>query len=225
MSNTLVKWQHLWEWNRLHNAPCRQHVGPQRGRLLHQHSSWRHAKLKPRTCSGRNHSYSTTQIVKFKATLSMALTTYTTCWSVSQLCVLYERSMKLFLWFFTINSKSIQTAGPINRLVCIIQWLLCGTTKLLYVIQMHSTAQSFSRRRVTSEDRFRPWTTSCEIYGGQSGTGKEFSPSSSVFLSQYHSNSALHSYSSWHYSYHKDERAQQELARNLFSRSLQASRT
>jgi hypothetical protein len=42
-------------------------------------------------------------------------------------------------------------------------------------------AQVVSRRSLTAEARVRTRVNSCEICGGQSGTGTGFSPSSSVF--------------------------------------------
>jgi hypothetical protein len=41
-------------------------------------------------------------------------------------------------------------------------------------------AQVVSRRPLTEEARFRTRVNPCGIYGGQSGTGTGFSPSSSV---------------------------------------------
>jgi hypothetical protein len=41
-------------------------------------------------------------------------------------------------------------------------------------------AQAVSRRHVTVEAKVRGRVSPCGIYGGQSGTGTDFSPSSSV---------------------------------------------
>jgi hypothetical protein len=46
---------------------------------------------------------------------------------------------------------------------------------------------------LTAEDRVHVQGSPCEICGRQSGTGTDFSPSSSVLSSQYHSAAAPHS--------------------------------
>jgi hypothetical protein len=48
-------------------------------------------------------------------------------------------------------------------------------------------AQAVSRRPLTAEDRVRSRVSPCGICGGQSGTGKGFSPSTSVFPCQFYS--------------------------------------
>jgi hypothetical protein len=49
-------------------------------------------------------------------------------------------------------------------------------------------AQAVSRRPLTTEARgFDPGSSPCGIFGGQSGTGTGFSPSTSVFPCQFHS--------------------------------------
>jgi hypothetical protein len=52
-------------------------------------------------------------------------------------------------------------------------------------------AQAVSLRPLTAESRVRACVNPCGIYGGQSGTGTGFSPSSSLFPCQYHSTVAL----------------------------------
>jgi recombinational DNA repair protein (RecF pathway) len=54
--------------------------------------------------------------------------------------------------------------------------------------------EAVSRRHLTAEARVRDQVTACMICGGQSETATGFSPSSSVFSCQHHSNVALHSY-------------------------------
>jgi hypothetical protein len=51
-------------------------------------------------------------------------------------------------------------------------------------------AQAVSCRPLTAEARVRSRVSPCGIYGRQSGTGKGFSPSTSVFPSQFHSTGA-----------------------------------
>jgi hypothetical protein len=48
-------------------------------------------------------------------------------------------------------------------------------------------AQAVSGRPFTAEVRVRSQVNLCGIYGGQSGTGTSFSPSTSVFPCQFHS--------------------------------------
>jgi hypothetical protein len=47
-------------------------------------------------------------------------------------------------------------------------------------------AQAVSRRPLTAEARVRSRVSPCVICGGQSGTGKGFSPTASVFPCQLH---------------------------------------
>jgi hypothetical protein len=51
-------------------------------------------------------------------------------------------------------------------------------------------AQALSRRPLTAEVRIRSRAIPCGICGGQSGSGTGFSPSTSIFSCQFHSNGA-----------------------------------
>lgn len=57
-------------------------------------------------------------------------------------------------------------------------------------------AGAVSRRTVTAEAYVRFQFSPCEIRGGQSGTRTRYSPSTSVFLRQYHTTNASCSSSS-----------------------------
>jgi hypothetical protein len=65
------------------------------------------------------------------------------------------------------------------------------------VLQGRAIAQVVSRRPVTAEAQVRARVNPCSIYGGQSGIGTRFSPSSSVFPCQYHSTVALQTHIIW----------------------------
>jgi hypothetical protein len=52
-------------------------------------------------------------------------------------------------------------------------------------------SQAVSRRPPTAEARFLSRVSPCGICGGQSGTGKGFSPNTSAFRCQFHSTGAL----------------------------------
>jgi hypothetical protein len=51
-------------------------------------------------------------------------------------------------------------------------------------------AQAVSRRPLTADVRVQFLVSSCGIFGGQSGTGTGFSPSTSVFRRQFHTTGA-----------------------------------
>jgi hypothetical protein len=53
-------------------------------------------------------------------------------------------------------------------------------------------AQAVSRRPLTAEARVRTRLSPCGICSGQSDTGSDFSPSSSVSFCQYHFSVSLH---------------------------------
>jgi hypothetical protein len=73
----------------------------------------------------------------------------------------------------------------------------------VFAFKDRAMAEAFSRRPLTGKARIRSQASPCEIYGGQSGAGTGFSPSSSVFRCQYDSISSL----STCYFYWKDKRA------------------
>lgn len=54
-----------------------------------------------------------------------------------------------------------------------------------------STAEAVGRRPLSGDARVRSHLSPCEIFDGRSGTGKGFSPSTSVFPFQYPSANAL----------------------------------
>jgi hypothetical protein len=54
-------------------------------------------------------------------------------------------------------------------------------------LEGRAMAQAVSRRPLTAEARVRSRVGPCGIYGGQSGTGTGFFPSTSVFPCQFHS--------------------------------------
>jgi hypothetical protein len=58
-------------------------------------------------------------------------------------------------------------------------------------------AQAVNRRALTAESQVRARVNPFGVYGGQSGTGTGFSPSSSVFPCQNHSTVALRTHIIW----------------------------
>ena len=67
--------------------------------------------------------------------------------------------------------------------------------------------QVVNRQPTIGESRIGSQVSPCEIYGGQNGTGTDFSPSSYAFRCQCHSTNALYSYSSTRCSYQKGKEA------------------
>jgi hypothetical protein len=58
------------------------------------------------------------------------------------------------------------------------------------VCEGRAMAQAVSRRPLTAEARVRSSISPRGIYGGQSGTGTDFCPSTSVFPCKFHSTDA-----------------------------------
>jgi hypothetical protein len=52
-------------------------------------------------------------------------------------------------------------------------------------MEVRALAPVVSREPLTVEARVRAWVNTCQICGGQSGTGTGLSPSSSLFPCQY----------------------------------------
>jgi hypothetical protein len=78
--------------------------------------------------------------------------------------------------------ESAQLADPIETISA------PALKRHCYMVQHgRDIAQVVSRRPLTAESRVRTWVNPCRICGGQSGTGRDLSPSSSVFSCQYHS--------------------------------------
>jgi hypothetical protein len=62
--------------------------------------------------------------------------------------------------------------------------------ELHMLLKGRAMVQAVSRRPLTAEARVRSRVCPCGIYGGQSGTGTGFSPSTSVSPCQFHSTGA-----------------------------------
>ena len=69
------------------------------------------------------------------------------------------------------------------------QWLelsICVWLKFIVVVRVFAMARGLIRRPFTAEVQVRLWTSLRKIYGRKMGTGRGFSPSTSVFPSQDH---------------------------------------
>ena len=69
-------------------------------------------------------------------------------------------------------------------------------TQFNFSLLGRAKAQAVNYRPLTAESQVRTRAVPCEVCGGQSGTGTGFPPSTSRFLSQYHSTNAHYSSSS-----------------------------
>jgi hypothetical protein len=78
-------------------------------------------------------------------------------------------------------------------------WAFVNTAISLRVVR--AVVRAFSRRLLTAVARVRSQVGLCVIYGGQSGAGKDFSPSYSIFLGQYNA-----IYASYLFVYHLGDR-------------------
>jgi len=69
------------------------------------------------------------------------------------------------------------------------QWLelnICVYFKFITMAKAYVMAKRLTHRRFTAEVQVRLWTSICKIYDPKRGTGRGFSPSTSVFPSQDH---------------------------------------
>jgi hypothetical protein len=80
-------------------------------------------------------------------------------------------------------------------------------SRIVVVGKDRDIRQVVIRRSVTAEAHVRSQASPSEIFGGQSGNGTGFSPSTSTFPRQYHSTIAPYSSSSARYSCNKDKLA------------------
>ena len=105
-----------------------------------------------------------------------------------------------FVWIWEqtaiISLYSIDWLVFITETKCVYCAVQTGSS---YVIRVNfptpkccAIAQAVNRRPLIADARVRSQASPCEICGRQSGTVTSFSPSTSVFLSQYHSTHAPH---------------------------------
>jgi hypothetical protein len=85
------------------------------------------------------------------------------------------------LWFIYVHNSTAQSSCD-TRITSNVSLNRCVGRAM---------AQTVSRRPLTAEAQVRCQVGQCGICGGQSGTGTGFSPSTSVFPSQFHSTGAL----------------------------------
>jgi hypothetical protein len=84
------------------------------------------------------------------------------------------------IWTICFNMKSSRFCPHVFHLILTIY------IKSYYLISGRAMAQAVSRRPVIADVRVRSRLSPCGIYGGQSGTGTGFSPSTSYFLCQFY---------------------------------------
>ena len=126
---------------------------------------------------------------------------------IQLLALYYVPSSKMNNNFFTTQHSPFSLYNE-SRL-----WSLKGANWIFIMCSHFSLQtgraknQAVSCQLLISEARAQPSTSSCEITGGQNGTGKDFSPSTSVFPCQYHFTCAPNSFSSTCRSFKKDKLA------------------
>jgi hypothetical protein len=95
------------------------------------------------------------------------------------------------MYIYLSYSYMINIGCRFKLYVGVTRFSLLITVALYPSSRGRAMAQVVSRRPLTAEARFRAEVNPCVICDGQSGTGTDFSPSSSVFPCQYHSTVAL----------------------------------
>jgi hypothetical protein len=87
-----------------------------------------------------------------------------------------------------LNSKLMSSYTDVQECIISAEFEYATVSAMVWAV---------SRQPLTAEARVRARVNLCGICGGQSGTGTGFSPSSSVFLCQYHSTVALQTHIIW----------------------------
>ena len=109
------------------------------------------------------------------------------------MCFVWIWEQTAIISLYNINWLVFITDG-----VCLLRgtdWIVVWNLDRFLSSKRHSMSQAVSCRPLTAEERAQSQVSPCQICDGQSGSGTDFSSSTSVFPRQHHPINAPHSYS------------------------------